>query len=140
MYRVSPFTYWIGGIVGTELHGREIDCSDVELNVFNPPQGTTCGRYLQPFLSQAPGALKNPEATTQCQYCSARNADQILAGSDIFWTERFRNFGIMWAYIVFNVFMAILLYYLFRVKKWNKGSSKSKPQKNREKNVEQKSS
>ncbi|KAG5984504.1 hypothetical protein E4U55_004497 [Claviceps digitariae] len=126
MYRVSPFTYWIGGIVGTELHERPIECSDNELNVFNPPNGTTCGAYLRPFLSKAPGYLKNPEATSQCQYCSVSNADQILYGSNIFWSERLRNFGIMWAYIMFNIFMAILLYYLFRVVKWNKGSRKSK--------------
>ncbi|KAG6010295.1 hypothetical protein E4U21_007344 [Claviceps maximensis] len=129
MYRVSPFTYWIGGIVGTELHERAIECSDNELNVFNPPNGTTCGAYLQPLLSAAPGYLKNPEATSQCQYCSVDNADQILFGSNIFWSDRFRNFGIMWAYIMFNIFMAVLLYYLFRVMKWNTISwrSKSKP-------------
>src|ERR1700712_4110219 len=27
MYRVSPFTYWVSGIVATELHGRPIECS-----------------------------------------------------------------------------------------------------------------
>ncbi|KAG5941673.1 hypothetical protein E4U53_007373 [Claviceps sorghi] len=133
MYRVSPFTYWISGIVSTELHGRAIDCSENEMNVFDPPPGKTCGAYLQPLLSQGPGHLKNPEATSQCQYCGVSNADQILSGSDIFWSERLRNFGIMWAYILFNIFMAILLYYLFRVKKWNKplmkARSKSAPNK-----------
>ncbi|KAG5925530.1 hypothetical protein E4U42_004205 [Claviceps africana] len=126
MYRVSPFTYWISGVVSTELHGRPIDCSENEMNVFDPPQGTTCGAYLQPLLSRAPGHLKNPEATSQCQYCGVSNADQILSASDIFWSHRLRNFGIMWAYILFNIFMAILLYYLFRVRKWNKASPKSR--------------
>ncbi|OAA51503.1 ATP-binding cassette transporter ABC1 [Metarhizium rileyi] len=120
MYRVSPFTYWIGGIVGTELHGRQITCSSTETNVFNPPQGMTCGQYLQPLLEQAPGTLQNPEATSQCRYCGVTNADQLLAGSGIFWSQRFRNFGIMWGYIAFNIFMAVLLYYLFRVKRWRK--------------------
>ncbi|KFG82824.1 ATP-binding cassette transporter ABC1 [Metarhizium anisopliae] len=120
MYRISPFTYWIGGIVGTELHGRQITCSTSEANIFNPPQGMTCGQYLQPLLEQAPGTLQNPDATSQCRYCGVSNADQLLAGSDIFWSERFRNFGIMWAYIAFNIFMAVLLYYLFRVKRWHK--------------------
>ncbi|KAK2590459.1 hypothetical protein QQS21_011860 [Conoideocrella luteorostrata] len=133
MYRVSPFTYWIGGVVGTELHGREIVCSEKETNIFNPPQGMTCGQYLKPLLEKAPGTLQNPEATSQCRYCTASVADQVIAGSEIFWTDRFRNFGIMWAYIAFNIFMAILLYYLFRVKQWNKGSSKSKAKKNKSK-------
>ncbi|KAG6029740.1 hypothetical protein E4U41_000287 [Claviceps citrina] len=127
MYRVSPFTYWIGGIVATELHERAIHCSDIELNVFNPPRGSTCGEYLQPLLSTAGGALKNPEATSQCQYCGVVSADQLLAGSDIFWSDRIRNFGIMWAYVAFNILMAILLYYLFRVKTWKRKSRASRP-------------
>ncbi|KAG5954743.1 hypothetical protein E4U57_004137 [Claviceps arundinis] len=126
MYRVSPFTYWISGIVGTELHERAIECSDVELNVFDPPQGMTCGEYLQPLIGRAPGVLRNPAAISQCQYCSVRNADQILSQSNIFWDDRVRNFGLMWAYILFNIFVAVLVYYLFRVKQWKKRSLKSR--------------
>lgn len=119
MYRVSPFTYWIGGIVATELHGRAIYCSSTETSVFDPPAGSTCGEYLAPLLSTAPGQLQNPNATSQCLYCPVSNADQLLAGSRIYWSERWRNFGVFWAYIVFDIFLATLLYYMFRVKKWN---------------------
>ncbi|KAJ4855726.1 ABC-2 type transporter domain-containing protein [Trichoderma breve] len=119
MWRVSVFTYWVAGIVATELHGRQIICSQSELSIFNPPSGQTCGEYLAPFLQQAPGQLQNPSSTTQCAYCQLSNADQYLAGSEIFWSDRWRNYGIVWAYIVFNIFTAITLYYLFRVKKWN---------------------
>ncbi|KAL7914249.1 ABC-2 type transporter domain-containing protein [Trichoderma velutinum] len=119
MWRVSVFTYWVAGIVATELHGRQIICSQSELSIFNPPSGLTCGEYLAPFLQQAPGQLQNPSSTTQCAYCQLSNADQYLAGSEIFWSDRWRNYGIVWAYIIFNIFTAITLYYLFRVKKWN---------------------
>ncbi|UKZ57315.1 hypothetical protein TrVGV298_011168 [Trichoderma virens] len=119
MWRVSVFTYWVGGIVATELHGRQIVCSQSELSIFNPPSGLTCGDYLGPFLQQAPGQLQNPSSRTQCQYCQLSNADQYLAQSEIFWSDRWRNYGIVWAYIVFNIFAAITLYYLFRVRKWN---------------------
>lgn len=136
MYRLSPFTYWIGGIVGTELHGRAINCSERETNIFDPPQGMTCGQYLQPMLSKAPGKLQNPEATSQCRYCTVQNADQIIGASGIFWSQRFRNFGIVWAFIAFNIFMAVLLYYLFRVKKWNTGSKSKSKSKSKESNKE----
>ncbi|KAL7931562.1 ABC-2 type transporter domain-containing protein [Trichoderma chlorosporum] len=119
MWRVSVFTYWVSGIVATELHGRPIVCSQSELSIFNPPSGQTCGEYLAPFLQQAPGQLQNPSSTAQCEYCQLSNADQYLAESEIFWSDRWRNYGIVWAYIVFNIFTAITLYYLFRVKKWN---------------------
>lgn len=128
MYRVSPFTYWIGGIVSTLVHGRPIVCSDTEMMVFNPPSGQTCGAYLAPMSKMgAPGTLENPGATAGCRYCGVSVADEFLAGVDIFWDERWRNFGIIWAYIAFNIAVAILAYYVFRVKRWSlKGLGKGK--------------
>jgi len=116
MYYVSPFTYWISGIASTMLHGRPIECSTSEFLVFPPPPNTTCGEFLQPLASQAQGTLQNPMATDMCQYCSIKVADQFLASVDIFWDDRWRNFGIMWAYIVFDIAVAIGVYYVFRVK------------------------
>ncbi|WKT53988.1 AAA ATPase domain [Fusarium oxysporum f. sp. vasinfectum] len=120
MYRVSPFTYWIGGIVSTALHGRQITCSEKETSEFNPPSGSTCGEYLEPLLKEAPGTLQNPNATEQCRYCSVSTADQYLAAFQIYWSERWRNYGIFWAYIGFNIIMAVVLYYVFRVRKLGK--------------------
>ncbi|CAM1502480.1 Fc.00g044640.m01.CDS01 [Cosmosporella sp. VM-42] len=121
MYRVSPFTYWISGIAATALHGRAVTCSSSETSVFNPPSGQSCGEYLTPFLQKAPGQLQNPNDTEQCRYCTFSDADQYLSGSNIYWSERWRNYGIMWAYVAFNMFVAVATYYLFRVKKWNGG-------------------
>lgn len=117
MYRASPFTYWISGIVSTMLHGRKVECSAKETQIFDPRSGQTCGTYLSPLAGQAPGVLQNPEATSDCRYCSVQVADQFLAGSRIYWGDRWRNFGIMWVYIIFNIFMAVFIYYLFRVRK-----------------------
>ncbi|KAM0351170.1 hypothetical protein ACHAPU_002955 [Fusarium lateritium] len=125
MYRVSPFTYWVAGIVSTELAGRAIECSVDETSIFDPPSGQTCGEYMADFLKAAPGQLQNPNATAQCQYCSLTNADQFMAGSNIYYTERWRNFGIVWAYIAFNIFIAVGSYYVFRVKKWSFGKKKA---------------
>ncbi|KAF2761450.1 ATP-binding cassette transporter ABC1 [Pseudovirgaria hyperparasitica] len=119
MYRVSPFTYWVGGISGTQLHERAIECSAAETSQFDPPANTSCGDYMRDYLAVAPGYLRNPEAMTNCQYCPLSNGDQYLAGSNIYYSERWRDYGIMWAFIGFNITMAVLTYYLFRVKKWN---------------------
>ncbi|CAK7216309.1 hypothetical protein SCUCBS95973_002769 [Sporothrix curviconia] len=117
MYRVSPFTYWISGVVSTAVHDRPIVCSATETSVFNPPMGYTCGEYLAPYLALAPGTLQNPEATANCSYCQISVADQYLAQSDIYYSTRWRNFGLLWAYILFNIFIAILTYYVFRVRR-----------------------
>lgn len=83
MYRVSPLTYWVGGITATTLHGRLINCAPNELAVFNPPTSLTCGQYMGPYLKLAPGKLLNPTAQDTCQYCPLTAADQFLAFSDL---------------------------------------------------------
>ncbi|CAK7222908.1 hypothetical protein SEUCBS140593_005061 [Sporothrix eucalyptigena] len=124
MYRVSPFTYWISGVVSTAVHDRPIVCSSAETSVFNPPMGYTCGQYMAPYLALAPGTLQNPEATSNCQYCQISVADQYLSQSNIYFSTRWRNFGLMWAYILFNIFVAILTYYVFRVRQFSFSSLK----------------
>ncbi|KAF9890970.1 hypothetical protein FE257_005227 [Aspergillus nanangensis] len=126
MYRLSPFTYWVGGVAATQMHGREIRCSDVEMSVFNPPSGMNCGDYMQQYMSVAPGYLENPNATDSCNYCSISTADQYLGSVHMEWDQRWRNFGIFWAYIVFDIAAAVALYYCFRVKKWNFSLGKKK--------------
>ncbi|KAH7051130.1 hypothetical protein B0J12DRAFT_740074 [Macrophomina phaseolina] len=60
MYPVSPLTYWVGGLVATVLHGREVRCSSSELSVFDPPARETCGSYMASYLALAPGHLEKP--------------------------------------------------------------------------------
>ncbi|EAU39208.1 predicted protein [Aspergillus terreus NIH2624] len=105
VYRISPFTYYVGGISGTALHGRPVQCNDQEMSVFDPPPGRSCREYLAPYLSKAGGQLYNPN-----EYLSLR---------EIYWGDRWRNYGIFWCYFVFNIFCAIALYYVFRVRMWN---------------------
>lgn len=126
MYRVSPLTYWVAGIAAAMLHGRQVSCAEAETSIFNPPAGQTCQDYMAAYLTQAPGTLQNPGATSGCRYCALSVADQYLGSSNIFWSERWRNFGLIWAYVVFNIAVATFLYYFFRVRTSNKkGSSKS---------------
>ena len=133
MYRVSPLTYWVGGMADAMLYGRPISCSAAEMSVFDPPSGSTCGEYLATYLSVAPGTLENPQATANCQYCSLTSANQFLAGVNISWMDRWRDFGLIWVYVGFNVFGAVFLYWFFRVRK---SSGKPKKSFNLHKKVE----
>jgi len=116
MYRVSPLTYFVSGIASTGLSHLPVECSASEMAIFDPPSGNSCQQYLQAYLSQSTGTLKNPNATESCQYCPLRSSDQFLANMEIFWNERWRNFSIIWAYIGFNVLAAVTLYLVFRVR------------------------
>lgn len=119
MYHLSPFNYWVAGMVATLIHGRAVTCSSAETSIMNPPAGETCGTYFATFLDSAAGSigtLQNPNDTSDCRYCSMNSADTYLEASNIYWSQRWRNFGIMWAYVVFNIFVAVATYYLFRVR------------------------
>lgn len=119
MYRVSPLTYLVGGLLATGAARRPVNCAANEFAVFNPPSGQTCGAYVGPYAAAAGGNLLNPLATTECKYCSISSTDQYLASVGISWDERWRNFGIMWAFVVFNIAFAVFAYYTFRVARWN---------------------
>ncbi|KAJ5133058.1 hypothetical protein N7448_007216 [Penicillium atrosanguineum] len=118
MYRVSPFTYYISGIASTALHGRSVTCSAAELSVFPPPAGQTCEEYMAKYSVDSTGTLTDASrnSTSSCEWCSMTSADEYLAGREIYFDQRWRNYGIFWCYFIFNIFGAILLYYLFRVR------------------------
>jgi ATP-binding cassette subfamily G (WHITE) protein 2 (PDR) len=127
MYRVSPMTYIVNTIAAAGISGRPVNCAPNELSVFQPPSnsGMTCGQYMQPYLEAlagtgAAGNLINPNSTQDCAYCTLRVADQFLAARDIEYDQRWRNFGLVWVYIGFNIVFAVAIYYLFRVRSWRK--------------------
>jgi ABC-type multidrug transport system permease subunit len=119
MYYLSPLTYLVSGIVSTGLHERQVVCANNELAVMQPLGNQTCGEYLSPYVEVAGGQGINPGETSNCQYCALTTADQYLARSNYFYEYRWRNWGIGWAYVVFNAVVAMVLYWAFRVR-WRK--------------------
>jgi ABC-type multidrug transport system permease subunit len=117
MWRVSPLSYLVGAWAGTGLSGRPVHCARNELAVFSPPPGSSCGEYLAEYFQRgALGQLYNPLDNFTCQYCPLRNADQFLARSEIYRSQTYRNIGIVFAYVGFNLSAAVVLYYAFRVR------------------------
>ena len=115
MYRVSPFTYLVSGMLSTGLAHVEVECSEVEYLTFNPTPPNTCIEYLQPFIDAAGGYVQNPQATSDCRFCTVGDSDVYLTQLSSEYSTRWRNFGIMWAFIVFNIAAALVLYWLARV-------------------------
>lgn len=122
MYRVSPLTYIISAMLSVGVANHSVQCDEIELLSFQPPPGQTCGDYMAPYNSVAFGAVYNPDATSNCQFCSLSNTNIFLATVDSYYGERWRNLGLIWAYIVFNIGAALFIYWVARVPKksnWN---------------------
>lgn len=117
MYRVSPLTYLIAGMIAVGVGSSPIICSETELLQFMPPANVTCGRYLDPYIGYAGGALANREATDMCAYCPLSNVSEFLVRFNISYSDRWFYFGIVWVFIVFNVACTFIVYWVFRVPK-----------------------
>ncbi|KAJ6512940.1 hypothetical protein C8R45DRAFT_857208 [Mycena sanguinolenta] len=100
MYHVSPFAYFVEGVMGQAVGKHDIICSAVELVTVDPPAGQTCGAYFAPYISFAGGYLTNPNAMSACEFCSTATTDQLLEPAfNIFYDNHWRDAGFMFAYI-----------------------------------------
>jgi ABC-type multidrug transport system permease subunit len=117
MYRVSPFTYLVDGMLSTGLANTLIECQARELLHFEPAGGLSCGEYLGSYMSAAGGYLVDENATNDCQFCSVKYTNVLLEQLGSNYSRRWRNWGLLQVYIVFNIFGALGLYWLARVPK-----------------------
>lgn len=117
MYYVSPFTYMVEGMLGTGLARTKVVCSDIEFNRFDPRSNETCRQYMEQYFQSNDGYLRpdTENATNNCLLCASSETDSVLASLSVHYSNRWRDFGIMWAFIGFNVCAAIFLYWLARV-------------------------
>ncbi|CAI4037900.1 hypothetical protein SMKI_04G2360 [Saccharomyces mikatae IFO 1815] len=116
MWKASPYTYFVQNLVGIMLHKKPVVCKKKELNYFNPPNGSTCGEYMKPFLEKATGYIENPDATSDCAYCIYEVGDNYLSHISSKYSYLWRNFGIYWIYIFFNIIAMVCVYYIFHVR------------------------
>jgi ABC-type multidrug transport system permease subunit len=100
------------GVANTAVH-----CADNEFVTIQPPSGKTCGQYLDTFVNATGGNLTNPDATNDCIYCSVSETNTFLAGVGSHYSERWRNFGLIWVYILVNIAAALFVYWLARMPK-----------------------
>ncbi|KIJ16544.1 hypothetical protein PAXINDRAFT_113734 [Paxillus involutus ATCC 200175] len=126
MYRVSPYTYLVEGLVSQVLSGQEVHCSSKELAVVQPPSGYSCASYLDPFVVTSGGYLVNPDSGSDCQYCSERTADEWLYRMfNMQSSHRWRDVGLFCAFIVINTAAVYAFTYLFRIRSYGNIKIKS---------------
>jgi ATP-binding cassette subfamily G (WHITE) protein 2 (PDR) len=117
MYRISPLTYLVSGMIAVGVGNGPILCSETELLRLTPPFNVTCGRYLESYIDFAGGALVNRDATDMCEYCPLSTVSEFLDRFSISYEDRWFQFGIVWVFIAFNVACTFAVYWMFRVPK-----------------------
>lgn len=125
MYYVSPFTYLVDGMLSTGLANTNVECSDIEFRKLEPIGGT-CREYMERYIygnsttKGNGGYLRYPNATDICEFCPVSDTNVFLKSLNSEYSHRWRNFGIMWGFIGFNICAALFLYWLARVPKKQK--------------------
>ncbi|KAF8598979.1 pleiotropic drug resistance ABC transporter [Ceratobasidium sp. AG-I] len=119
MYRLSPFTYLIEGMFVDAVGQTAIQCASKEIQTLSPPSGQSCQAYMSQYISQAGGYLLNPDESTGCQFCPRSSADTYLSTLNMSFSHRWRNIGLLFAYIIFNTFLVYVCTYVFRIRRSN---------------------
>ncbi|OBA28057.1 hypothetical protein HANVADRAFT_51777 [Hanseniaspora valbyensis NRRL Y-1626] len=119
MYKVSPLTYVVQSMTLPIVHGKKVVCQPTELLPLEAPSGQTCGDFLATYTENNPGYINNPDSTGICEYCPYNTEDQVVEHFGVYWDQRWRNFGLIWAYIIFNFVAMLVCYYYMRVKVWS---------------------
>ncbi|KAK2591158.1 Multidrug resistance protein [Conoideocrella luteorostrata] len=129
MYRVSPFTYLISGMLSTGVANTKVTCNPNELLIFNNPSKESCHDYLKDYIGAVGGQLReatNTTITSECHFCPISDTNVFLKGVSSDYNDRWRNFGLLWVFVLFNISAALLVYWLARVPKNKLGGKKEK--------------
>lgn len=126
MYRVSPFTYLVSAMLSTGLADTQVTCADNEYLRFSPPSGQNCGDYMKTYIDGFSGYLLDPSAQDNCSFCAIKDTNVFLKAVSANFETRWRDFGIMWVFIIFNTFAALFLYWWVRMPKAPKKDKKKK--------------
>ncbi|TGO89906.1 hypothetical protein BPOR_0088g00160 [Botrytis porri] len=108
LYQLDPFTRLIGGMVVTELQGREVKCTSSELNHFTAPAGQTCGKYMENYFSRGGFGYIVNNATSACEYCAYKYGEQFYEPLALDFSNRWRDLGIFLAFIGSNLIILFL--------------------------------
>ncbi|CAI6318503.1 unnamed protein product [Periconia digitata] len=112
MYYLSPFTYLLEGFLGLLVHNIPVQCDASELAIFSPPPGQDCQSYAGGFAQQSGGYVET-QPNGDCGFCQYATGDAFAASFNVFAKHTYRDFGLMWAYLIFNFAVVFVCTYLY---------------------------
>ena len=112
MYYLTPFRYIVDGFLGAAVHDFKVVCADNEFARFSPPAGQTCQAYVQPFIARAGGYVQDGVGGL-CEYCQYATGDEFAAGFNVFYANRWIDYGVTFAYCAFNFMMIYACSWLY---------------------------
>ena len=112
MYWLSPFHYLLEGMLALVTHGVPVRCEESELAKFSAPPGQNCSSYAGPYSEQA-GGYVTTLSDGLCGFCQYRDGDQFAASFNVYYSHVWRDYGIFWAFCIFNFGAVFLGSYIY---------------------------
>ncbi|OCL11732.1 hypothetical protein AOQ84DRAFT_386625 [Glonium stellatum] len=112
MYWVTPFKYLLEGMLALIVDGVPIRCDSSELAIFDAPPGQSCQSYAGAYAQQGGGYVQT-QADGSCGYCHYSNGNQFAAGFNVYPRHIWRDFGILWGYVIFNFAVVFVCSWLY---------------------------
>ncbi|KAJ2523076.1 ATP-binding cassette transporter snq2 [Coemansia sp. RSA 1939] len=117
MYYLSPYTYYVEGVITNDLHQSPIRCRSYDFFIFRPPAGQSCGQFAGSWVESAKGYLDDAATTGSCNYCPYRNGDEYYDALNWSFVHRWRNFVILIGFTAFNIGFTIVMTRIYKVDK-----------------------
>ncbi|KAL4922815.1 ABC-2 type transporter-domain-containing protein [Aspergillus aurantiobrunneus] len=113
MYWLTPFHYLLEGFLGVVVHNVPMECVEREEAFFSlPPGSASCQEYAGAFVSQATGYVRDA-GSGMCAYCLFANGDEFATNFNVMYSNKWRSYGIFWAFVVFNFAAVFFLSWLY---------------------------
>ncbi|KAJ2815650.1 ATP-binding cassette transporter snq2 [Coemansia sp. 'formosensis'] len=117
MYWVSPYHYFIEGVIVNDMHGTRVNCKPQEFFSFTPGAGQTCNQFAGSWVASTHGYLRDPAATGSCEYCVYRTGDEFFKTLSWAFAHRWRNFCILLGFTAFNILFTVFMTRMYKVNK-----------------------
>ncbi|EGD94897.1 ABC transporter [Trichophyton tonsurans CBS 112818] len=117
MHRVSPATYLVGGLISSAVANSDVKCAAREILHMAPVGNLICKEFLTPYIEAAGGAVLNPASRDICEYCPLASTNEFLNRFQISYDTRWRDFGLLWVYILVNIVAGLGFYWIFKFPK-----------------------
>jgi len=111
----------IGGVLAATLNNTPVQCSTQEAAYFNPPPGSNCSTYAEPFVNRTSGYLINPGAMTNCGYCQFKSGVEYMKTLNIEPGDKWSYFGIFLGFCISNWALVYFFVYTVRIRGWTFG-------------------
>ncbi|KAJ2099259.1 ATP-binding cassette transporter snq2 [Coemansia sp. S100] len=117
MYWISPYHYFIEGVIVNDMHGTRINCKPNEFFSFTPGAGQSCNQFAGSWVGSTRGYLRDPAATGSCEYCIYRTGDEYYNTLSWSFGHRWRNFCILLGFTAFNIAFTVFMTRMYKVNK-----------------------